>query len=311
MKNRKAQNFLMPEVLKMIVALACIIILIAVGYVMYGLLTKKTEIEQAKATLNNIIEKIEFIQEGQKTEYLMTGPKGGYLVKYAEGQKSPATCKGKNCLCICLGDVNLNYAGAKNYFNEDEGISICEKRGICKVVDRKVEFMTGSALTNSVVTKYISSFIILNPLPLELYLRKTKETIEVLLGEEAGEGEIFTNLLSSESEFLDQGKKSIRDQVLYYMNSGSAIGWRDANAREALTKNIQDYFKDYQFPLTIYILTEGQGVLPSGTPIGALEISAGPDSSSGEPPDKFPALNVENPGKSSIIIDIRLRKSWI
>ena len=104
MKNKKA-GILTPEILKIMLALIVIFFLILLSYNIYSAITKKTEKEQARATLNAIIGKIETLDKGEKTSYIVTAPKGWSLVFYGKGENKPKECKdGDYCLCMCEGN---------------------------------------------------------------------------------------------------------------------------------------------------------------------------------------------------------------
>jgi len=111
-QNKKAE-ILIPEVVRIIIAVLCIIILIYLAYKLYGIFTVKTETEQAKAHLQNIVGKIDALNNGESAEYLMLNPKEFVLVEWpifsAKENKiiytdMPKKCSDKNwqsCMCMC------------------------------------------------------------------------------------------------------------------------------------------------------------------------------------------------------------------
>ncbi len=86
MKNKK--GILMEEVLRLIIAVICIVLLIYLSVSLYGIMIGKHEVEQASATLGDISGKLEV--EGTYN-YLITSPKNWVLVSYPN----------ENRTCIC------------------------------------------------------------------------------------------------------------------------------------------------------------------------------------------------------------------
>ncbi len=73
---------------------------------LFNLFTSKTEIEQARATLEQITNIIEDLDEGKTAEYLVTGPKDWHLVGFniedsVYSFSPPEECDSDSCLCIC------------------------------------------------------------------------------------------------------------------------------------------------------------------------------------------------------------------
>lgn len=123
MKNKKA--ILMPEVLKILIAVICIAALIYLAVSLYGLTTKKTKIEQARATLDEMKSKINSLAEGKFISMLITSPNDWFIVSFAETAiNKPKLCFG-NCVCIC----------------EDYDVDGCNSGGLCQSnIDKPINF---------------------------------------------------------------------------------------------------------------------------------------------------------------------------
>lgn len=167
MRN-KSGDITTEEVLKMVLAIAGILILLMLGYSLYKIFVQKTELAQAKEHLDTIQGVIENLKEGEKTTYLLTGPKNWYFVSYNKRDlekysdlSMPFMCKEQSCLCICSkDDVNdprfivLNDDRSENiaryafYFDRTKspstptrntiigsksywGLEACQNKGVC------------------------------------------------------------------------------------------------------------------------------------------------------------------------------------
>ena len=88
-RNKKA--IVLPEVLRIIIAVACIILLVYIAAKLYTILTRNHELEQAKSNLETIVSKANSLKEGESYEYMITGPKGWRIMAYSNEKK----------VCIC------------------------------------------------------------------------------------------------------------------------------------------------------------------------------------------------------------------
>lgn len=126
MKNKK--GILLPETLKIIIAVLCIALLIVLAVKLYGLFFKKTALEQAKENIKNLYSKIERIEKNESKEesFIMESPNGWQLFAYGGGSEKPKDCN-KNCICLCpvpgYGSDNLKE---------------CNNLGVCKNTVKKI-----------------------------------------------------------------------------------------------------------------------------------------------------------------------------
>ncbi len=167
MRN-KSGDITTEEVLKLVLAIAGILILLMLGYSLYKIFVQKTEIAQAKEHLDAIQGVVENLGLGNQTTYLLTGPKGWYFVSYNRRDLAkysdlsmPAMCKDQSCLCICSKDgvndpsyIVINDDRSENiaryafYFDSEKapstptrntilgtksywGLEDCQSKGVC------------------------------------------------------------------------------------------------------------------------------------------------------------------------------------
>ena len=74
-KNKKAEQFTLAETMKIILGVASIFLLLILASAMYGIFSKKSEIEQARASLTQIKEVINKLEEGKSSTLLLESPK--------------------------------------------------------------------------------------------------------------------------------------------------------------------------------------------------------------------------------------------
>jgi len=147
----KKQGILMPETLKLILAVVGIVILFGLAVKLYQVSTAKTDVQQAKFnldTINRIIENL--VKEGGgEEEYILLSPKEwvlttwpiNYVYYYDDGLGSPIMieypesyipnqCKVNNwkrCICLC------------SEVSGDELLEACNKLSICKEIQINLE----------------------------------------------------------------------------------------------------------------------------------------------------------------------------
>jgi len=115
MKNKKA--ILVDEVLRMLIAVAVIIILIILATKLYGIFTTKSDLEQAKSTLKEIKVIVERLKEGESEEYFLLSPHNWIVVEL------------ENKLCLC------SPKRVKSLFNEHRLNQDCEELSFCEDIN--------------------------------------------------------------------------------------------------------------------------------------------------------------------------------
>jgi len=128
MKNKKA--ILLPETLKIILAVIGISLLLYLSVNLYGLFTTKTDIEQARSSLEKLYSGIEKVENNEEviSEVFLESPNGWWVIAwpYEKEDKKPLQCK-SNCICLCP-----TAKGKENSLKE------CSNLGFCKDVSKKV-----------------------------------------------------------------------------------------------------------------------------------------------------------------------------
>lgn len=154
MKNKK--GILLPEGVRIIIAVLSILLLFYLAFQLFGLLQSKTSLAQAQEHMDKIEKIIKGLEEGESEIYLLLSPKGwaltgwpseGYKLKVSSlGQGSgaigsartggtykkgeiPEECldnQWEKCLCFCKKDANNNF------------LQWCNALDTCIEIDRDV-----------------------------------------------------------------------------------------------------------------------------------------------------------------------------
>ncbi len=150
--KKGSSDIMTPEGLGIIVAVLCLIVLVAfAGKIFFS---ADPKINQATSTLDQISQIIRNLQENQSKNYLMESPSSWNLVYFSVNDKKPASCDFETCFCIC-----------DNSWLNSYDASVCEaKKGICKNLNENIIFEK-------------QNFLNLNNLPRTIIINKTKEQI--------------------------------------------------------------------------------------------------------------------------------------
>ena len=176
-KNKN--GILMPETLKIIMAVIGISILAYLVFSFYGVFVKSSQLKQAEASLNLIKEKINFIEkDGENINVLLTSPKDWYLL-VLEKEEVPY-------LCICEDIV----------FEDEKQINVCEKKGICAELNQNVLISNFEEKTQGAMRVKRKALKISVE---DFVIEKKEEFIYLTKGiEEAEVSNIFREFLSNE-----------------------------------------------------------------------------------------------------------------
>jgi len=186
MKSKRA--ILVPEVMKIIIAVVCITLLIVLSVQLYSLFKAKTRIDQANGNLEEIMARMSELKDGEKFSFNLLSPSGYILTGWPIASYLPEACSKnnwQNCLCFCpytrdqrngLWDaaqhasLSLNALAtikatwdAMSASNDIAGAiyEVCKSDAICKKVDKPVS-VSGSALNSK--EEWISWDILNKPL---------------------------------------------------------------------------------------------------------------------------------------------------
>ncbi len=138
-KNKKA--ILMPETLKIILAVIGISILIYLAVGLYGIFFGKgNEIEQAKSSLNIISSNIDIVEneEQNSVEFLIESPNNWWVITwpYQDEKEKPTVCQKDYCVCLCP------YAPA----GRKQSLDYCDIKGVCKDVSKPIYTLDETAV---------------------------------------------------------------------------------------------------------------------------------------------------------------------
>lgn len=139
-RNKKA-DITVEKVLEMLLAVAVVVTLIILGFKLYGVMTAKSDYEQAKSHIETISAIANQLEEGESTEYVLLNPKNWMIVGWPYEGLKPKECvdnNWKNCICICSfeSDEGLIRTVKKGVgvvtFTPENVLERCNQGGICK-----------------------------------------------------------------------------------------------------------------------------------------------------------------------------------
>jgi hypothetical protein len=188
--NQKA-TLLETELFKMILAIACIALLIILAVKLYGLFIKQSASEQAKETFEQLRIKMSNLQEGGKDNFLVTAPKDWVLMSSGDQ------------LCIC--SFKGQSADFFRYENREGAWNYCFQKGFCAAIKNKI-----SQVNICSWNSFINCFDF-NKLPLTLLLENRGGIIYIMGVGEAKIDKIFESILSYKK---DESSKSIKELII-------------------------------------------------------------------------------------------------
>lgn len=126
-KMNKKGDLLPEETAKIVIAVVCIMFLIILAFVLYNLFTSKARIEQARAELAGIDQKMSEIDVGESKSQIILSPAGFIITSWpAKSGMLPKYCSDRlwdNCLCFCEYTKKENdYFGKKAIEKSSLGI---------------------------------------------------------------------------------------------------------------------------------------------------------------------------------------------
>ncbi|MFA4953188.1 MAG: hypothetical protein WC584_03125 [Candidatus Pacearchaeota archaeon] len=132
--NRKAEQFTLAETMKIILAVLSIGMLLYLAVSLYGLFAKKSEIQQAKASMEQLYFQIEKVENGEKDflEVVVESPNDWWIIAwpYKDKTEKPEQCKKDYCICIC---------NIPNVPSVENSLAECNSLGVCKDVSTKIK----------------------------------------------------------------------------------------------------------------------------------------------------------------------------
>ncbi len=217
-KNKRAEGFLESETLKIVLAVLCIALLLYLGVKLYGLFIKKTASEQASESLNQIMEKINGMKEGESSSFLITSPKGWSIMSSEEQ------------LCICT----FGQLGASDFRSEkrEDAFRICSESGFCAKIKNKISPYDRCGYGA------FESCLDLKNLPLKIYLEKKQGIVLIKTqGEVTG-----VNALEKILNYKGDGSKTVREIISEFIDVKDEKG---VGERIEIGEGIRDIIESY------------------------------------------------------------------
>jgi hypothetical protein len=212
-EDKKA--ILATVVLKLVIALLCLLILIGLGYELYNMFIKSSEREQAEETLNQIENKINNLEQGEVGKQLILAPEGWILLQGKESKE----------LCIC------NY---EDLFRKEQKHLVCAEQGYCKRLDFEAEFFE-FCRGNNVNYGTEKKCVYFEELPLELSLIIKQEKVHIMTEENFIHQSYLDNLLNYKK---DSDSDSVNELLLSYIDN------QDSNIEDNLKQSLEKYFNN-------------------------------------------------------------------
>ncbi len=209
------RGIMLKHVAKIMLALIVIIGLLYLAYSLYDIFLAKSELEQARASLDKITGKIENLEQGEEAKVVITNP-DGWIVKYYKEGINIDLCE-ENCLCV------------------NDGI-FSPENGVCYQIDEKIEFEN---------TGVYSEFWI--KAPLEIVLKKQGDLIKIYHKKDFEFRNFLQNFLDREVEF-ENNKKTISELALMFINEGRQ------EAKENICKEFEKEFEDEKAAIALDFL---------------------------------------------------------
>jgi len=198
--KRSKKAILLPETLKIIIAVICIVLLIYLAVSLYGIFIGKSEIERARATLDAIVGKLNSIEkDGDMQQYLVTAPVNWRIISFFED---------KNKICICPQE--------KEPLNQK---NICLEQGICQETSFNTSINSVCTFndqeTYSLFNGAVEHCLSLVTLPKSIILQRINKQSFLLKSSDDK-----TGIISSDSflDFRSTKEETIKDMILVYIS---------------------------------------------------------------------------------------------
>lgn len=167
--NKK--GILLSEGIRIILAVIAILLLIYLAVQLSSIFTRKSEQEQAKESMNGLIDEIRAVENGQKSEsqLFIESPNDWWIIAwpYKEDRRKPKQCKGDYCVCIC---PIPDYTKA-DVPSLDNSLDFCSSIGVCEDVSKKTKTIYESKPEGTfvnIVKGFISLFKDVKNIPLDI-----------------------------------------------------------------------------------------------------------------------------------------------
>lgn len=99
-KKGATDTIVLPEFLRIILAIISILILIYLLYSLYGFASSKTKLEQARVSIDELAKKINSLDATRTDSYVFVAPSDWYFSN-SQTEKTIPQCLSQNCICLC------------------------------------------------------------------------------------------------------------------------------------------------------------------------------------------------------------------
>ena len=177
LRLRDNKAILLPEALKIILAVISIGMLLYLLVSLYSIFVGKTRLEQARETLNQIVAKINVMDEGDVEEFLIQSPKESFFV-YFDKETSGSRCSGGNCLCICLDSNNKETCGINDGVCKEAKFEVQMEKVSVQGMEQFTDWYPINAPTQIILEKKNNQIFIKTSLEIAPELKPTPEQIK-------------------------------------------------------------------------------------------------------------------------------------
>jgi len=178
---KKKGDIVLPEGLKLILASLCLILLIYLAFQLYKILMVKSQIEQARETLNQVLGKVDYLKsegkDGEVLKYMVTSPKDWHLFTYQD----------ENSICFCHpGETFSQFiTGNEKWIWEDSQSkeywkARCKEKGVCKELTYDLK-MDSRYINPEEKDKIVVTWGIRISKPIEIYISKEGDKFYIRL----------------------------------------------------------------------------------------------------------------------------------
>src|SRR3989344_3500951 len=225
--NKKAD--LMPETLKIIVAVVGILILLGLAFAIYSGFSNKTEKRQAQATLDQIIFSVNSaaVKGGVANKLVILSPKRWSIKSIARESMESVMCSGEGCICICPANSVKS--------NEE-----CFTKGVCKSVTSQIN------IKDSCGVSFVENCLDFESLPANLFIEKKGDIVELKTGEDVEGEKEAVNLLDYKKDFSSKSLQELIVSLGEDIDKDRASGISgESEYRSGLRKELDETVKKY------------------------------------------------------------------
>lgn len=258
MRNINKKAIILPEVLRIIIAVLCIVLLMYLAVKIYEIFSRSHELDQARFSLQAILDKSAALKIGEEADYMLVGPKNWRMMPYG------------NKLCLC---PESKLASSQENLCKTQGVCLEFDKDVSLVGSDKNSYLVGSFSCPSykswMPSQAITNCLSLIDVPKGIKLSRTENGIIIsssnfiIIESSLGENKLETKI---QKRVIDNW--IFADETIYNIDFSPALTLKTENSGEAAygssSLSIQDN-KDY---IDIMLNTPLQ---KAPTPAGMIE----------------------------------------